>query len=58
MSAKNGDRSRHHRLRKQKERRRVILRALRVNLATPVAVIPAATAAEALGAVDQAVAAT
>lgn len=30
MSAVNGDRSRFHRLRKQKERRRIALRAVRV----------------------------
>ncbi len=32
MSASNGDRSRHHRLRKAKERRRVALRALRADM--------------------------
>ena len=33
MSANNGDRSRHNRMRKAKERRRVILRALRADAA-------------------------
>lgn len=43
MSANNGDRSRHHRLRKAKERRRVISRALRAELASAA---PAASAAK------------
>jgi hypothetical protein len=35
MSANNGDRSRHNRLRRAKERRRVTLRALRVEMGIP-----------------------
>ena len=43
MSANNGDRSRHNRMRKAKERRRVISRAIRAAQAV-VAVVPAVAA--------------
>lgn len=41
MSAFNGDRSRFHRLRKQKIRRRAAIRALRASLQTAKAATPA-----------------
>ncbi len=43
MSANNGDRSRHNRMRKAKERRRVISRATRAEQAA-VAAVPAVAA--------------
>lgn len=44
MSASNGDRSRYHRLRKAKENRRVILRALRAESKAAAAPAPAPAA--------------
>jgi hypothetical protein len=44
MSANNGDRSRHNRMRKAKERRRVISRATRAEQAVAVVAVPAVAA--------------